>query len=177
MKASLRKCQNWTFMRLSGVTSNISAVRFGAFRAPARVTFGRCSKSDQKNSLNLRFKNPRMLCSVYNLVPCTARSQNTVDFVAYDVLTFALRRCRSCGATVERKALYGGAMWASRPTKFYRWLVRRAGRLYPAARQAHNVLLRTIQRQRRWSRDDPFNQTKRKSFVNVWYAVTSSHRI
>ena len=31
------------------------------FRAPARVTFGRCPKSDQKDSLNLRFKNPRTL--------------------------------------------------------------------------------------------------------------------
>ena len=35
--------------------------REGMFRAPARVTFGRCPKSDQKDSLNLRFKNPRTL--------------------------------------------------------------------------------------------------------------------
>ena len=35
--------------------------REGLFRAPARVTFGRCPKSDQKDSLNLRFKNPPAL--------------------------------------------------------------------------------------------------------------------
>ena len=109
MKASLRKCQNWTFMHLSGVTSNISAVRFGAFRAPARVTFGRCSKSDQKNSLNLRFKNPRMLCSVYNLVPCTARSQNIVGIAAHDESSFFSRRCRSCNSTMGAVALLATA--------------------------------------------------------------------
>ena len=38
--------------------------REGMFRAPARVTFGRCPKSDQKDSLNLRFKNPPALYPV-----------------------------------------------------------------------------------------------------------------
>ena len=48
----------------------------------------------QKDSLNLRFKNPRTLCPFTNLILYTTRSQNTVDFVLYDVLTFVLRRCR-----------------------------------------------------------------------------------
>ncbi len=95
---------------------------FGEFRAPARGTFGRCPKSTQKDNLNLRFKNPRTLCPFTNLRPYTARSQNTAIIVAYDASTSVLRRCRLCNATVEYDVLYGGAMWASRPTKFYRWL-------------------------------------------------------
>ena len=32
------------------------------------------------------------------------------------------RHCRSCDATVEDKALFGGGVWSPRPTKFYRRL-------------------------------------------------------
>ena len=39
----------------------------GAFRAPARGTFGRCPKSTQKDNLNLRFKDPRTLSCIANL--------------------------------------------------------------------------------------------------------------
>ena len=69
--------------------------REGMFRAPARVTFGRCPKSDQKDSLNLRFKNPRTLCCVVYLQPFTARSREILDFAAHDASTSFLRRCRS----------------------------------------------------------------------------------
>ena len=40
------------------------------------------------------------------LIPCAARSQNMAVVVPYDELTSLLRRCRSCAATVEPKALY-----------------------------------------------------------------------
>ena len=42
-----------------------------------------------------------------DLILYTARSLNTVDFVSCDELTFFLRRCRSCGATVDTEALFG----------------------------------------------------------------------
>ena len=77
------------------------------FRAPARVTFGRCPKSDQKDSLNLRFKNPRTLYIYLDLMSVTSRSQDMFDFVSCDELTFVLRRCRSCVATVDTEALFG----------------------------------------------------------------------
>ena len=41
------------------------------------------------------------------LIPCTTRSQNRFHAVPYDELTSLLRRCRSCAATVEPKALFG----------------------------------------------------------------------
>ena len=41
------------------------------------------------------------------LIACTTRSQNRVVVVPYDELTSLLRRCRSCGATVEAEALFG----------------------------------------------------------------------
>ena len=41
------------------------------------------------------------------LIPSTTRSQNMAVVVPYDELTFLLRRCRSCAATVEPKALFG----------------------------------------------------------------------
>ena len=41
------------------------------------------------------------------LIPCTTRSQNIVVIVLYDELTSLLRRCRSCGGTVEAEALFG----------------------------------------------------------------------
>ena len=40
------------------------------------------------------------------LIPCTTRSRNITVVVPYDELTSLLRRCRSCGATVEPKALF-----------------------------------------------------------------------
>ena len=40
-------------------------------------------------------------------IPCTTRSHDPVFVVPYDKLTSLLRRCRSCGATVEQKALFG----------------------------------------------------------------------
>ena len=41
------------------------------------------------------------------VIPYTTRSHNTTVVEPYDELTFFLRRCRSCGATVEPKALFG----------------------------------------------------------------------
>ena len=41
------------------------------------------------------------------LIPCTTRLQYMVGIEPYDELAFFLRRCRSCGATVEPKALFG----------------------------------------------------------------------
>ena len=40
------------------------------------------------------------------LILYTTRSQNMAVVVPYDELTSLLRRCRSCGATVEPKALF-----------------------------------------------------------------------
>ena len=40
------------------------------------------------------------------VTPCTTRSQNRFHVVPYDELTSLLRRCRSCAATVEPKALF-----------------------------------------------------------------------
>ena len=48
----------------------------------ARDTFGLGSKSVQKSRLNLRFKNPPTLYRVFDLIPYTSRSQNTVIIVA-----------------------------------------------------------------------------------------------
>ena len=39
-------------------------------------------------------RRPRTLYLVFNLLPYTSRSQNTVDFVSCDESTFLLRRCR-----------------------------------------------------------------------------------
>ena len=47
---------------------------------------------------------PRYALSI--LIPCTARSRYIAVVVPYDELTFLLRRCRSCGATVEVEALF-----------------------------------------------------------------------
>ena len=41
------------------------------------------------------------------LIPCTTRLQYMAGIEPYDELTFFLRRCRSCDATVEQKALFG----------------------------------------------------------------------
>ena len=41
------------------------------------------------------------------LIPCTTRLQYMVGIEPYDELAFFLRRCRSCGATVEAEALFG----------------------------------------------------------------------
>ena len=42
-----------------------------------------------------------------HLIPYTTRSRNMAVVVPYDELTSLLRRCRSCGATVGPKALFG----------------------------------------------------------------------
>ena len=44
--------------------------------------------------------------SFTNVIPDTTRSREMVMIVACDVLTFVLRRCRSCVATVEIKLLF-----------------------------------------------------------------------
>ena len=41
------------------------------------------------------------------MLPFTARSQNPFIIGAYDALIPFLRRCRSCGATVDTEALFG----------------------------------------------------------------------
>ena len=41
------------------------------------------------------------------LILYTTRSHDPAVVVPYDELTSLLRRCRSCGATVEQKALFG----------------------------------------------------------------------
>ena len=41
------------------------------------------------------------------LIPSTTRSHDPAFVVPYDELTSLLRRCRSCGATVEVEALFG----------------------------------------------------------------------
>ena len=65
------------------------------FRSAERVTFGRCPKSDQKDSQKPRFLDFLHAVFLAILRLYTTRSQNMVDFVVYDVLTFVLRRCRS----------------------------------------------------------------------------------
>ena len=41
------------------------------------------------------------------LIPCTTRLRYMAVVVPYDELTFLLRRCRSCGGTVEAESLFG----------------------------------------------------------------------
>ena len=41
------------------------------------------------------------------VIPFSTRSQNRFHVEPYDELTSLLRRCRSCAATVEAKALFG----------------------------------------------------------------------
>ena len=77
------------------------------FRSAERVTFGRCPKSDQKDSQKPRFLDFLHAVFLANLRLYTTRSQNTVDFVVYDELTFVLHRCRSCVATGELIGLFG----------------------------------------------------------------------
>ena len=79
----------------------------GMFRAPARVTFALGGKSNQKRHLNLRFKNPRTLCLVFNLTPYTTRSQDTVVFAAYDESSIPLAPLPLIFSTVETEALFG----------------------------------------------------------------------
>ena len=52
------------------------------------------------------FTSFRAILSSY-LIPYTTRSRNKVVVVPYDELTFFLRRCRSCAATVEAEVLFG----------------------------------------------------------------------
>ena len=59
------------------------------------------------------FKTSCTLFCVVNLLPFAARSRRTAVIAAYDELTFVLRRCRSCGATVEPKVLFGVGMSGS----------------------------------------------------------------
>ena len=94
----------------------------------ARVTFGHCPKSDQKDSQKPRFLDFLHAVASANLPPFTTRSQDRVVIVTDDALTFFLRRCRSCASTVGNGPLYGGAMRASRPTEFYRRLAVGRGR-------------------------------------------------
>ena len=67
----------------------------GEFRSPERVTFGRCSKSDQKNNQKPRFLD--FLHAVLHCIftPFYHATAKVPGIVLYDVSTFFLRRCRS----------------------------------------------------------------------------------
>ena len=73
----------------------------------ARVTFGRCSKSDQKNSQKPRFLDFLHAVLITNLRPCTTRSQNMAVFVAYDVSPVLPAPLPLTLSTVEPKTLFG----------------------------------------------------------------------
>ena len=64
-------------------------------------------KSTQKDSLNLRFKNPPTLCLRSYLIPFTARSQNPVVIVTYDESSAPLAPLPLTFSTVGAKALFG----------------------------------------------------------------------
>ena len=84
----------------------VSRFKGDVSRLRARGTFARSGKSTQKRCLNLRFKiRPRYTFLIE--ISCTTRSRNMAVVVPYDELTSLLRRCRSCAATVEQKALFG----------------------------------------------------------------------
>ena len=88
-----------------------------SIRAPARDTFGPGPKSVQKGRLNLRFKNPPTL---FILQICTLLPRVCGAWFFSLRMTYRLsilRRCRSCGVTVEAGMLYDGASGTPPPTK------------------------------------------------------------
>ena len=83
---------------------------FGARGIPCprpRVTFGCCSKSNQKNSQKPRFLDFLHAVLITNLRPCTTRSQNMAVFVAYDVSPVLPAPLPLTLSTVEPKTLFG----------------------------------------------------------------------
>ena len=82
----------------------------------ARGTFGRCPKSTQKDSLNLRFKNPRTLfrlriCGLLPRVRGTGwLSQRMTNCLSYCAAAADARDVRS-------DSVVRGGMWSCRPTK------------------------------------------------------------
>ena len=66
----------------------------GAFRAPARVTFGRSPKSDQKVCLKPKVSRLPARYARYSLWLCTARSRGFSFVVRIKGLSLRLRRCR-----------------------------------------------------------------------------------
>ena len=66
----------------------------GAFRAPARVTFGRSPKSDQKVCLKPKVSRLPARYARYSLWLCTARSRGFSFVVRIKGLPLRLRRCR-----------------------------------------------------------------------------------
>ena len=77
------------------------------FRSAERVTFGRCPKSDQKDSQKPRFLDFLHAVPPSNLIPYPKRSQNTVDIVTYDESSAPLAPLPLTFSTVEPKALFG----------------------------------------------------------------------
>ena len=76
-----------------GIFSALPASRW-AFRAPARVTFGRSPKSDQKVCLKPKVSRLPARYARYSLWLCTARSRGFSFVVRIKGLSLRLRRCR-----------------------------------------------------------------------------------
>ena len=79
----------------------------GVSRFRARVTFGRCPKSDQKDSQKPRFLDFLRAVSFANLRHFTTRSREMVVIVAYDASPILLAPLPLTLSTVELIALFG----------------------------------------------------------------------
>ena len=76
-----------------GILSALPASR-GAFPAPARVTFGRSPKSDQKVCLKPKVSRLPARYALWFSAACTARSRGFSFVVRIKGLSLRLRRCR-----------------------------------------------------------------------------------
>ena len=80
---------------------------FSFFVSDGPISFNSERNGGKNAGKNCVFAFPSALRQYANLQPFTTRSQNRFHVVSYDELTSLLRRCRSCVATVEPKALFG----------------------------------------------------------------------
>ena len=89
----------------------ISALPYGEgflfFVSDGPLSFNSERKGGKNASKNYVFAFPQRAIQATNGQVYTTRLQNRFHIVPYDELTSLLRRCRSCGATVEPKALFG----------------------------------------------------------------------
>ena len=78
----------------------------GMFRACERDLLLPVAAKVGKNAIQTCGLKIRPRYTLLILIPCTTRSHDPAFVVPYDELASLLRRCRSCAATVEPKALF-----------------------------------------------------------------------
>ena len=77
------------------------------FVSDGPLSFNSERKGGKNASKNYVFAFPQRAIQATNGQVYTTRLQNRFHIVPYDELTSLLRRCRSCGGTVEQRALFG----------------------------------------------------------------------